>query len=369
MAILSSGNRRVSIFVVVIALALFSQPLFSQNVCPPPPNEDGSSNWVSTFVPLEASEHLVYSLAELSAGALEFRFRVNGTLHLTEVLDLAKMELPELADSAPDAPALPAGFARGRKGEGVVAPPQRRDALLGQRVVELLAFHPDTARELHRLVREGAAIEIDVLRDGSLRDTISFAKLLSHSAELREAALAPLFVPSSVSGPGMVPGTRRLRVATNEYLESCSDCTSNHPCDTECGYDPGKGGPTTCGEYGAPCEPWCAPSFTSGEWWTSWTLYSSGYSGGQCLDTFFGLRWHNRRVTTYRRERIRRTTTCPNSPSCTGCYDTESVIDVQYSTLYCYEETASSCAIGQAPCCSTCSVYGWSECSNTFPCF
>lgn len=32
-------------------------------------------------------------------------------------------------------------------------------------------------------------------------------------------------------------------------------CTSSTPCDTECGYDPGKGGPTTCGEYGAACDP------------------------------------------------------------------------------------------------------------------
>lgn len=31
-------------------------------------------------------------------------------------------------------------------------------------------------------------------------------------------------------------------------------CNSSVPCDTECGYDPGKGGPTTCGEYGAACD-------------------------------------------------------------------------------------------------------------------
>lgn len=37
------------------------------------------------------------------------------------------------------------------------------------------------------------------------------------------------------------------------YLPNCNDCTLAMPCDTECGWDPGKGGPVTCGEYGAPC--------------------------------------------------------------------------------------------------------------------
>ena len=30
-------------------------------------------------------------------------------------------------------------------------------------------------------------------------------------------------------------------------------CNSSVPCDTECGWDPGKGGPVTCGEQGLPC--------------------------------------------------------------------------------------------------------------------
>ena len=33
--------------------------------------------------------------------------------------------------------------------------------------------------------------------------------------------------------------------------DDCPDvCTSSTPCDTECGWDPGKGGPVTCAEYG-----------------------------------------------------------------------------------------------------------------------
>jgi hypothetical protein len=34
------------------------------------------------------------------------------------------------------------------------------------------------------------------------------------------------------------------------YLPNCGDCTLTTPCETECGWDPGKGGPVTCGEYG-----------------------------------------------------------------------------------------------------------------------
>ncbi|HEX6902522.1 MAG TPA: hypothetical protein VF789_22570 [Thermoanaerobaculia bacterium] len=37
---------------------------------------------------------------------------------------------------------------------------------------------------------------------------------------------------------------------STSYLPNCADCTRTTPCDTECGYDPGKGGPVTCGEYG-----------------------------------------------------------------------------------------------------------------------
>jgi hypothetical protein len=38
------------------------------------------------------------------------------------------------------------------------------------------------------------------------------------------------------------------------YLPSCLDCTPTTPCETECGWEPGKGGPVTCGEYGMNCQ-------------------------------------------------------------------------------------------------------------------
>lgn len=37
------------------------------------------------------------------------------------------------------------------------------------------------------------------------------------------------------------------------YIPNCNDCTLETPCETECGWEPGKGGPVTCGEYGALC--------------------------------------------------------------------------------------------------------------------
>jgi len=49
------------------------------------------------------------------------------------------------------------------------------------------------------------------------------------------------------------------------YAAECWEvCSPSTPCDTECGYDPGKGGPTTCGEYGAECDPGpptCYPNY------------------------------------------------------------------------------------------------------------
>ena len=38
--------------------------------------------------------------------------------------------------------------------------------------------------------------------------------------------------------------------ADTSYLENCWECTTETPCWEECGWDPGKGGPVTCGEYG-----------------------------------------------------------------------------------------------------------------------
>jgi len=46
-----------------------------------------------------------------------------------------------------------------------------------------------------------------------------------------------------------------LLAASAAFAAECYEvCGPSVSCDTECGYDPGKGGPTTCGEYGAECD-------------------------------------------------------------------------------------------------------------------
>jgi len=50
-----------------------------------------------------------------------------------------------------------------------------------------------------------------------------------------------LSVPGQESIPAPIPAT---------YLPECWMCTTSTPCETECGWEPGKGGPVTCGEYG-----------------------------------------------------------------------------------------------------------------------
>jgi hypothetical protein len=402
MASLSSPNakRGAPIVLVTLALAaLISQPLLAQaprigqplltqrlaaqeetgtaRICPPPLSREAHEDKFDTIIkPLQPQERLLYSLNGLSGGTLEVRYRVNGELHLTEIIDLQKAELPVLSGSkTPSASTRQyGGFIEKQNdaaeaGTGTEAA-QRHEGVDGERVIELLALQPDSVRGLLQLAHGGAAIDIEVLYDGHARETISFATLASRNAELRERPVIPVFAPSEVRGPGVVTGPRKLRVRTNTYLEDCNDCTSEMPCDTECGYDPGKGGPVTCGEYGAPCDPWCPASYNSGDYYTAWTYYSTGYGAGNCFTTSSGARWFNQKITTYRREHRQRTTTCPNHPSCNGCYETESLIAVQYSSSTCWEETSSSCGGASTPCCwaSNCSVFGWSSCSNSFPC-
>jgi hypothetical protein len=365
--------RRPSILVFIL-LTLLTQPLFAQwitkepGVCAPPVSEPADGNFTSTIVPLQPHERLLYGLTEeLAEGTLELRYRVNGTLHLTESIDLAKREMPQRREGNAPGPVLLGGMEIAGQKEERPALPQRREAPAEQpQVLELLTLNPDSMRELHLLDRQGARIEVDVLLEGALRETVSFADLTRRSEQLRQEPLLPVFAPSVVSGAGAVAGSRRLRVATNEYLENCWECTEAHPCETECGYDPGKGGPVTCGEYGAPCTPTCPASYTSGEWWGPWTYYSTSYGFTQCFKTsnFTSSRFQEV-ITTYRRERIRRTTTCPNAPSCTGCYDTEAVIQVQYGQDVCWDNTFISCSNGATPCCYRCRTSGtWAVCGG-----
>ncbi|HEY0372693.1 MAG TPA: hypothetical protein VGD79_11865 [Thermoanaerobaculia bacterium] len=352
---------------LTLFFAAFAYAVPGNDVCPQPFLDDSDAR-PSVIQPLQPAERLMYGIDRYPGGMLEVRYHVNGKLHLTEVIDLDTLALPLTRE--------PKGLMRqkdvGGDREGAAGP--RQDAIHGVRVIELLTLEPDAVRELHALARQGAVIDIELLWGGAPIEKLSFAELALRSAEMAKKLVIPMFAQTTVSGPGVDSPARTSRVATNEYLESCSECTYDHPCDTECGYDPGKGGPVTCGEYGAPCggEPTCPSSYTSGEWWGPWTYYSTGYGWTQCVMNSFGSGdRYQERITTYRRERIRRTTTCPNSPSCTGCYDTEAVISVQYSQSVCWEDTFFGCSFPETACCwraNKCTGF-FSPCSNGFGCW
>jgi len=358
--------RMLSMAVLVLVctfpmLAAAPAPLAA---CPPPADDAGSTAYVSSITPLQTSERIFYSIVGMTGGTLEIRYSVGGRLHVTENVDLSAIELPVRTDTA----AAPANAPRKADPQALI----QTDALFaGTPVIELLTLHPDTLRELHRLANDGVAIDVEILYAGQFRERASFAELALRGSQLLGETYIPLFAPSMVSGPGEVKSARRLKAATNEYLENCWECTENHPCETECGYDPGKGGPVTCGEYGAPCEPTCIGSYTSGEWWTGWTFVSTSLGASKCIVRSFGSGsfgdlWRER-TTTYRRERIRRTTTCPNAPSCNGCYNTEAVIQVQYSSSVCWENTYSTCSFPVTPCCYRCGMS--SVCDSAFGCW
>ena len=82
----------------------------------------------------------------------------------------------------------------------------------------------------------------------------AFQTAIGTAASQPRQAEKPLFFEI----PGAKVGTPKPIFA--DYLPNCNDCTYDMPCDTECGYDPGKGGPVTCGEYGGICTPRCPPS-------------------------------------------------------------------------------------------------------------
>jgi len=163
-------------------------------------------------------------------------------------------------------------------------------------------------------------------------------------------------VHSTVRGVGerAEPGKPPLFGA--KVLDSCSECTDEMPCDTECGYDPGKGGPVTCGENGAPCGgSTCPCSHVLYDSWTSWYFnraYAYSPATYDCLKS--APNWwttHQVYILEYRRDLVRHSTICPNCPSCVGCYYQEQVIDYQLSSSYCYHDLNSYCGQGRTPYC------------------
>jgi len=350
--------------VLLLALVLATLPLAAQQTAlqaAPPACGGALSTPASSTLPdsglyrsIEVEKRLFYSLSDLDAGTLMVRYLLEGELYLTETIDLARLELPQVGRENPKPP-----------GHSETTLAVRR-LLDGERVVELMALRPDLVTQLHKLAGDGARLDVEVLHDGAPFAALSFAELLDQSAVLRESQVVPVVAYSTVEGPGD-SGRPADRLAAKTYLEDCGDCTTSTPCDTECGWDEGKGGPVTCGEYGV-CEPaTCECSWVSSEYWTGWYLYSF-YPGNpaqyDCLASWLGgYRWHRLWAEVYRRDRIQRRQVCPNCPTCLGCYIEEVIIGYQLSYGACWYEEVNVCYGGYTPCCSDlCVVTGLTPC-------
>lgn len=311
---------------------------------------------IPSFRPLLPEERLLHSLGDRSEGMLEVRYFVDGALHLTESVELVAGEPQPAIEGARQAELAPAATP-------ALAPPDEPY----QRVYELLQLRPDLVRDLHGLAAAGSRIDVEILQDGERIAALSFAELLDASALLRGRPLQPVWIDAAISGPGD-DGPPKRTFAPRTYLEDCWDCTSTTPCDTECGWDEGKGGPTTCGEYGAPCqEPGCACDIVVSTFWTAWSTYNSyvysPYTSACYYDTYSGQLQHVLYVVQQQRNQIERHRVCPSCPSCTGCYYNDVVIGSQTRNVTCWQNTYFGCAFPTyAPCYQLCTINGQSGC-------
>lgn len=398
------ANARILLWMLILSLA--AMPVLAAEA---PPLDSkcaerleklaaAAAKGTGSYRPLEMEQRLFYSLKGLNEGSLEIRYLVRGELWLSEVIDLAKIELPKKSSEVLDGVAdnktsrkpsngilrnafanfgtelkpaggtltIPEPAAEANERE---LPQVRGKFLEGERVAELLARNPVHVRELHKMFGEGTGIDIEVFHSGKRLEVISFDDLVARSADLRERMRVPVVVLSDVRGPGIKkkPG---FSIITNDYLECCCDCNESVPCETECGYDPGKGGPVTCREQGLPCQETCFSSTPYGQYYSNWYFYGSGYSGyGICFVTEYYPRWHEEYVWVYRRDLIQRTLICPNAPSCDGCYVTEEVVGYQYTWTGCYARTSAYCSPAYMPCCNElCTVFPGIPCSEDWPC-
>jgi hypothetical protein len=339
----------------LVALALVASPGSAQELLPTTcgaemslsPQLAGAEG--GTLQPLDTEERLFYPTTEIAGSTVELTWLLEGEPYVTETIDLATAERPSGA-----------GLARtGARSADLLTAPREELA------VEILSLRPDLVRELLGFAENGLRIDLEVRVDGALRDSLPFAELKRQSDELRGAPFVPLVVTPSLDGRGA--GRRPaspIRVKT--YLEDCWDCTSTTPCDTECGWDEGKGGPVTCGEYGAPCQPaGCQCQYPSSDSWTGWYDYAFYPIGPDiCMHSWLGgSTWHRRWERVRRRDLVRRTTICPNCPSCSGCYVDEQIIGYQLAYFHCYLDTWNTCSFGFRPCCSVlCEVSGLTPC-------
>lgn len=306
------------------------------------------------YQPLPTEQRLFYGLAGLERGTLEVRYAVEGAPYLTETVDLAAGELPRINAGDSKSP------------EAFEKTLEFYEFLEGERMIELLSLRPDLVRQLHRTAQGGARIELEVFHQGAQLESFSFDELLRRSGELRGSKVVPVAAPSKVKGPGDRGGPLQP-LFSSVYLEDCADCTESTPCDTECGYDPGKGGPVTCGEYGVCVPGSCNCENIYYEEWTDWYKVRE-FPGNDytCFVAFGGgSRWHQVVWTEWRRDLIRRTYVCPNCPSCDNCYTREEIIAYETGYTYCWMDVGPSCSPGSWPCCSSlCLVGGLTPCAS-----
>lgn len=351
--------RRTSLCLVT--LLLMAVPLLAQSLSTPACGAKASFSvkgleGLTAYQPLAPEQRFFYGLAGLDRDApLEVRYFVKGDLYLTETVDLATARLPQV-DNRPKSLL---------KSKTAI---ERESLFEEERMIELLALRPDLVRQLRDLAEKAAKddtlIRIELHQEGRLVESLAFEELAQRSSELGSSRTVPLVVHSTVSGPGDLGGEKIRSVAAFDYLESCSDCTSEMPCNTECGWDPGKGGPVTCGEQGQPCydNTPCACSTLYSDSWTGWYVYNSYFtSQTACLRSFTsptGSAVHQVYVQQLRRDRVQRSFVCPNCPACTNCYTQEQVVQYQLTSTSCWQELPPLCSGGSTPCCSSLCTVG-----------
>lgn len=211
---------------------------------------------------------------------------------------------------------------------------------------------------------------VEISFDGKKARTASLTELVQESADLRRTDDLTI-VRSVVTGPGAAQKRleQKPKIASNEYLESCTECTSEMPCDTECGWDPGKGGPVTCGEQGY-CGS-CPPERQLDEYWKV-TLVETGTTSTaqKCFVLSGGVsRWFQEHYSLYRHDHVLYKMICYDSPNCVYCWPEEQVIESEsyFETKTCWDNTDTSCNTNQVPyytpACDILCQY-WGGCEN-----
>lgn len=349
----------------LLSLALLATPLAGQVLGPSSPAPSCSSlaaptaapfDGAETYRPLAVEERLFVPLPAQAQEVLEIRYHLDGAPYLTETIDLATASLPQVTRPSSEAAAR----------SKVAFEPE--ELLAGDRMLELLALRPDLVLQLRQVATGGGAIQVELALQGEPVASWSFTELLAESSALASSRAVPLVVQSTVAGPGDL-GAPVQPIAPKVYLEDCGDCTTSTPCDTECGWDDGKGGPVTCGEYGI-CEPaTCQCEYAPSYYWTGWyeyAFYPNNPTYYECYPAFGGgRRIHELFVRVFRRDRIERKQVCPNCPSCSGCFIQETVVSYELAYTSCWLERSSYCSGGYTPCCSSlCYAGPFTPCNN-----